>query len=449
MPPPPRSSGPGRDGPRDVEVDAFLTEVARRVHGAHQQVVVAIGGFDQIRIEFGYRLAQEIFAALVTRLNAREWLVGPSRIATGKLAVCTATADAQGLGEQLRLDLSAPIQTDEGPIDLEIGIGIAAATKGLEDDACLRAADYQAMLALSTGGGVFVTQTASAEPLPNVFTLQRDIRRALQAGEMELHYQPVVSAKDYSLVCAEALVRWRRGHELILPGSFIPAIERTQVMDDLGRWVLQEAAHALGSLSQEGALPDDFACSVNVAARQMTREDLAEDFASIIDASAVEAKHFAFEITESAEVSGSNAKPFINKMRERGARVMLDDFGTHYSSISYLHRFPFDAVKIDREFINAVASRPDDYVIVEAVAKLAHSLGMTVVAEGVVSFEQVLQLRALGIDHLQGFLIAPPMPLFGLRRFIKIGPQLGLAGSRSIETPPHTPGGPPQRPPGQ
>jgi EAL domain-containing protein (putative c-di-GMP-specific phosphodiesterase class I) len=437
MPPQSGGSRPSPGGPRGVDLDEFLAGVAaRRPHGEHQVVVVLIGGYDEIAIELGYRVADEILAALLVRLLAREWLVGPSRIATDKVAVCAVTTDPDRLGEQLSRELSAPVPTHAGSIELEIGIGIAVATEPYEDDRLLRSADHQARLALSTGRGVLVAQGAGAESLPNMHALQQEIRSALTSGEMELHYQPIVRADDYSLVCAEALVRWRRQDELVSPSSFIPAIERTSGMDELGRWVLQEAASALGSLQHERSLPDGFSCSVNVAARQMIREDLAEDFASIINASAVAPERFSFEITESSEITGTNAKPFMRRMQQLGAGVMLDDFGTHYSSISYLHRYPFDAVKIDREFISAVASRPDDYVIVEAVAKLAHSLGMIVIAEGVVSFEQVLQLRALGIDRLQGFLIAPPLPLFGLRRFIEIGPTLGLAGSRFMQDPP-------------
>ena len=259
--------------------------------------------------------------------------------------------------------------------------------------------------------------------------LERDLRKALEHGEFELHYQPEIDIDSGEWTGAEALLRWNRpGHGLVLPAQFVPALEESGLIVPVGRWVIQTACQQLHRWREAGI--GGVSLSVNVSAKQMlptcTREgegnwDAAmpnggvEGIVAHVDRCMrryqVVPGTLRLELTETALMS--NADKTIGqlaKLRDLGIQILVDDFGTGYSSMAYLKRFPIDTLKIDREFIRDLSDDPDDRAITRAMISLAHSLNLKVIAEGVETREQLDFLQGEHCDRAQGFYIAHPMP---------------------------------------
>jgi diguanylate cyclase (GGDEF)-like protein/PAS domain S-box-containing protein len=241
-------------------------------------------------------------------------------------------------------------------------------------------------------------------------TLELKLRRALAKQELELFYQPKVQLKTGLVVGYEALIRWRdpeRG--LVPPGEFIPLLEETGMILDVGNWVLRDAARQYEEWTRAGLEPPRIA--VNVSALQLAQPSFVDSLDAMLREAPVAASGLDLEITESVfvdDLAGNIEK--LRAARGRGFRIAIDDFGTGYSSLSYLSRMPLDALKIDRAFVSAMAEDPQQMSIVTMVISLAHALELKVIAEGVETATQAQLLRLLRCDEIQGYLIAKPMP---------------------------------------
>jgi EAL domain-containing protein (putative c-di-GMP-specific phosphodiesterase class I) len=241
-------------------------------------------------------------------------------------------------------------------------------------------------------------------------TLELKLRRALAKQEFELFYQPKVQLKTGLVVGYEALIRWRdpaRG--LVPPGEFIPLLEETGMILDVGNWVLRDAARQYEEWARAGNDPPRIA--VNVSALQLAQPSFVDSLDAVLREAPLAASGLDLEITESVFVDDLHGN--IEKLRAargRGFRIAIDDFGTGYSSLSYLSRMPLDALKIDRSFVNAMADDPQQMSIVTMVISLAHALELKVIAEGVETPTQAQLLRLLRCDEIQGYLVAKPMP---------------------------------------
>ncbi len=243
--------------------------------------------------------------------------------------------------------------------------------------------------------------------------LHNDLRHALDGGQFEVHYQPIVSLTDGRLHGLEALIRWRhptRG--LLAPGLFMPLAEETGLVIPIDRWVLQRACK---QLARWQALPRPDArrlsVSVNLSGHQLSDDTLVGAVEAALAGSGVDPKTLALEITEGILVSGTDAdKRTIDALYQLGVELHLDDFGVGYSSLSYLHRFPIHALKIDRSFIGHLALGDRESAIVQTIIVLGRHLNMRVTAEGVETVEQLASLRALGCTSAQGYLFARPRP---------------------------------------
>jgi diguanylate cyclase len=238
-------------------------------------------------------------------------------------------------------------------------------------------------------------------------TLGSELHEALRLGQFELHYQPKVDTATGWINSAEALIRWRhplRG--LLLPADFIPIAEECGLLDAIGEWVLCEACRQARVWQQRG--PRAVRVAVNLAPSQFRLSDLAGQIRRALEASGLDPTLLEIELTETAVMSDAEESIHILEAISRmGVLVSVDDFGTGYSSMSYLRRFPIDKLKIDRCFIEQMATRPDDASIVGAIISLAHSLRLKVIAEGVETPEQLQLLLKLGCDQYQGFYCSP------------------------------------------
>jgi diguanylate cyclase (GGDEF)-like protein len=270
------------------------------------------------------------------------------------------------------------------------------------------AAMYRAK-ALGRNGFHFFTAEINAA-LSERLSLERDLRRAIQAREFHLHYQPKVALGSGALTGAEALVRWAHPElGLLSPARFIPLAEETGLILPLGEWILRQACLRARAWLDAGL--DLKLISVNISARQFEQQDLVRRVADVLGATGLPPACLELELTESMMMA--HAEEYIerlNALKTLGVQLSVDDFGTGYSSLSYLKRFPVDRLKIDRSFVRDIVTDPDDAAIAQAVIRLGQILGLAVTAEGVETDEQLDFLRRHGCDEAQGYYFSPPLP---------------------------------------
>jgi diguanylate cyclase (GGDEF)-like protein/PAS domain S-box-containing protein len=243
--------------------------------------------------------------------------------------------------------------------------------------------------------------------------IERELRQALGREELVLHYQPVIALASGEITGLEALVRWQHPDRGLLdPSEFVAIAEESGLIDPIGRWVQESACRQ--ALEWHQLRPDQrlLDISVNLSARQVAHRDLADSVAEVLARTGLDPPHLHLEITESVLVEESAAATATLKaLSEIGVKLVLDDFGTGYSSLAYLNHFPFDALKIDRSFIDALGIEEERTAIVEAIIGMARALSLDVIAEGVENEAQLSELRRLGCDYAQGHLFSRALPL--------------------------------------
>jgi predicted signal transduction protein with EAL and GGDEF domain len=288
-----------------------------------------------------------------------------------------------------------------------ISLGVAVAPDdGTDSSALLKHADLALYRAKSDGRNCFrfyESQMDAAVQLRRA--LEIDLRNALARREFELHYQVVMSAAREPCG-AEALVRWRHPRRgLIGPDQFIPLAEEIGLIDSLGAWILGEAC------AEAAAWPANVRIAVNLSPAQFRRGDLVDVITGALERSGLAADRLELEITESVLLQKSEGNlDTLHAIKALGVSIVLDDFGTGYSSLGYLRMFPFDKIKIDRVFVQELASRADCAAIVCAITGLARSLSIVTTAEGVETEEQLALVRAAGCNQVQGYLFGRPGP---------------------------------------
>ncbi len=243
------------------------------------------------------------------------------------------------------------------------------------------------------------------------FVLQNDLYKAVERDELRLHYQPRIDLSTGRIDSAEALIRWEHPNwGLVMPGEFIPLAEESGLIVEIGMWVLQEALRQISAWDATGLTP--IRAAINFSAQQFLQKELVERIDAAIATAGVEPKRLEIEITESMLMHNQDAVTHIlGQLRKRGISISIDDFGTGYSSLSYLRRYPLDTLKIDRSFVRDISSKsPDSIALIASIIKLAKSLKMDVVAEGVETEEQLEALRQEQCSVIQGYLFCPPVP---------------------------------------
>jgi predicted signal transduction protein with EAL and GGDEF domain len=336
---------------------------------------------------------------------------------------------AAGLARRLLKELAEPFPLDGQDLQIGASIGITMfPLDGADAQQLLKNADLAMYRAKAVGRAnyQFFKQEMNLAFLRRK-ALERDLRRAVDNGDLELFYQPQVEAQRGSLVGAEALLRWshpERGP--VPPSEFIPVAEECGLIVPLGNWALQ-AACARNKAWQEAGWPP-IRVAVNLSAAQFLRRDLVADVARALEGSGLTPDHLELEITESLLMRDTEATiGTLRRLSDLGVRIALDDFGTGYSSMSYLRRFPVQKIKIDRSFVIEVTGNRSDTAIVRAVGGLARDLGLTVAAEGVETQEQADRLRELGCHELQGYHFGRPAAAARFERRLR-----DLRGQRDV-----------------
>ena len=338
--------------------------------------------------------------------------------------------------------LRAPIEIDGRTLVPLGSMGVATATTDRTTaEALLRAADLAMYDAKLRGKGCYaVFQDGMQQAAMRRVELENDLRRAVRQDELLLHYQPIVEVPSGRITGVEALVRWNHPTKgLVPPNDFIPVAEDSDLVVDLGRWVLWEAATQLKDWHDRYPEAAPFSMSVNLAARQLVSPWLVQEVERVIEATGVDPSSLILEITEGALMSETEPiEETLHRLRALGVRLAIDDFGTGWSSLSRLRSFPVDKLKIDRAFVREIASADDSAPLIAAIVAMAHSLGLLLVAEGVETVEQLACLHSLGCEEVQGYLLSRPvMPevleeLLAAPGGLLVGPEVDAPGTDGI-----------------
>lgn len=390
------ANDPARTAVLFVDVDDFKDINDRLGHHAG----------DTALVEIARRLATTTGpASTVARVGGDEFAVILHGVGDATEAAMTACDLLHALGE------GSVVPGHDVIVSASVGVALGSGTSTPED--LLRDADLAMYCAKLAGkGGVETYSSSMHDEAVERLRLETELRSVAERGQLDVDYQPIIDLGTGQTVGAEALVRWdhpRLGR--LSPDRFVPAAERTGAIVDIGAWILRRACHDTAGWLARCPLPKRFKVAVNLSARQLDDEDVVSIVAEALADSGLDACHLVLEITETAVVRDlAAAARTLHALRALGVQVALDDFGTGQSSLAQLRQLPVDALKLDRAFVAELSAPGQADAIVGSVVRLAHELGLTVVAEGVETALQLELVRTLGCDLAQGFLIGRPVP---------------------------------------
>ena len=391
--------------------------LAHRHSGKVAVLFLDLDGFKHINDSLGHSVGDKLLRSVAKRLLAcvrspdtvsrnggDEFIIVlqemelPNQAAITARRVLKTLADSHKVGE-LDLHVTASVGVSVYPDD------------GPDAETLIKNADTAMYQAKANGRKIFQFFT----PEMNVSaverqTIEEDLRHALENHEFALHYQPKVNLKTGAVVGAEALIRWAhptRGP--LSPSKFIPVAEETGLILPIGAWVLREACLQAKSWKDAGLSAGTMA--VNVSTVQFRNEGFLADLLSVLRETGLDPRSLELEVTESVLMKNIEVSVSVLKaVRDIGIRVAVDDFGTDYSSLSYLRRFPLDTLKIDQSFLHKIHAAPDDSIIVSAIIGMGRNIGLRVIAEGVETAEELNFLKANDCDEAQGYYFSRPVP---------------------------------------
>jgi diguanylate cyclase (GGDEF)-like protein len=345
-------------------------------------------------------------------------------------------SNASRVAARIAETLRMPFSIGEIKTHVSASIGIAAGSQGDSAEDLLRQADVAMYSAKAAGKGRWVVYKPDMlRTVRSRHDVGAELQLAVDRGEFQLRYQPVVSLESGGIVGAEALVRWNhptRGE--VGPDEFIGTAEENAIIVPIGRWVLDEACREAAGWSLLHATPAPWVAA-NLSARQLLHPTLIDDVTSALAASGLPPTSLILEVTESVLLHDADAAiEVLGKLRSRGIQIALDDFGTGYSSLSYLHRFPIDILKIAQGFVDVDDSNDERWILATAIISLGKALGLKVIAEGVERRAQVQRLKAAGCEFAQGFFFAHPLVADKLAAEFARDNAQGLGSDRMART---------------
>jgi diguanylate cyclase (GGDEF)-like protein len=426
---------------RALLADRFSQSIVQAKRRALPVAVLFIDldGFKAVNDALGHATGDELLREVAARLQSAVRTEDTvARISGDEFAVVLAELvrpeDAALVAQKVIDSLAESIQVQGREIFVTASVGIAAFPADGEDaETLISAADAAMYRAKQTGRNAYQFFTAQINQRSRArVQLGSELRKALERDEFDLFYQPRYELGTRRPICAEALLRWKHPERsFVPPAEFIPVLEETGLITQVGEWAIRRACDDLRMWQSAGC---DISVSVNLSARQFRQQDLDRRIKTVVNAVGVDPASIELEITESQLVADpDHGVRVMRALCDAGLRIAIDDFGTGYSSLAYLTRFPLSALKIDRSFVRDMSRDKSDATIVRTIIEMAHSLAFTVVAEGVESEEQANLLQLLRCEQAQGYLFAEPMPVHELiRLYGRPGrqPHLSLAYTR-------------------
>ena len=389
-------------------------------------VLIDIDDFRNINESLGYEIGDLVLQYVAGRISeccrARDVVarMGGDKFALLLPDIKNSHDDVLLVATRVMDELSASFTVHEHQCFVNISIGIAFFPEhGRDTQVLLQKAEMALYKAKELGKSrVTVFTEEVSEVVQRRIELMHKLRLALERSEFELYYQPKIRLDNFLITGVEALIRWQgEDGEIVGPDEFIPLVEQSDLIIDLGDWVIEQACSQLRIWHDQGY--SDLTMAVNLSARQFLDPDLVDKLFSVLDRNRLKAHSLHLEITEHTMVEYiTEATIIMERLARHGFVLSIDDFGTGFSSLAYLKQFPITTLKIDRSFIKDLPVDSHDKTIVSLVQSLAKSLGMSVIAEGVETWEQLDFLRQLNCDEFQGYLCSRPLPAKEFERFI-------------------------------
>jgi len=365
----------------------------------------SMGGLagDELLITFARRLILALRAGdILARTGGNEFGI--------LVSLRRGVEDALKAAERITKVMAAPFKISDLEIRVECAIGVAMMHAGQDPEELFRNAQF-AVKQAKLEGKPQVYEPKQATEARRRFSIETELRRALDRDQLKLFYQPLINLKSGEVSGFEALARWDhedRGE--ISPTEFIPVAEESGLILQLGRWAMDKAARTLAAWDQAAGEKLPFYVGVNLSAIQVARDNIADVVENALRSSGLSGERITLELTESSIVQDpARATRVFDALKALDTTVAMDDFGTGYSSLAYLQRLPIDVLKIDRSFVSGMMVDPDSVAIVRAVLSLAEALGMSTTAEGIETVELATTLATLGCASGQGFYFARPL----------------------------------------
>ena len=414
-----------------------MTMALSRARRQHRRVAVAFLDLDRFKLVndgLGHAAGDELLQAVARRLTEavrNEDTV--ARFGGDEFTILweglADDEDPAMAGRRVMEELTLPFELDGSPVYVTASLGVAVTDGTASASVLLRDADTAMYLAKEGGRNrvEIFDGKGHVAALENLHTMN-ELHHALADGEFRLHYQPIVDMTSGSVTALEALLRWehpRRG--LLGPDEFVRVAEECGFIVPVGAWVLEQACRqaAAWNATASAAGVEPLEVNVNISPRQLASPDFVETVRAVVTSSGLAAELLCLELTEGTLMHDEGlAAQTLGELRRLGVRIGIDDFGTGYSSLSYLKKFPIDSLKVDRTFVDGLGGESDESVIVGAIIALAHSLGLVAVAEGVETERALGELRRLGCDRVQGFLLGRPAPAEVVEPLVLAGRRL-------------------------
>lgn len=431
---------------RALFMDRLEQAIARAKRQANYLFAVLFLDLDRFKVindSLGHIVGDQLLIAISRRLEAclrRGDTI--ARLGGDEFAILLENIQSEQyviqIAERLQADLMLPFNVGRHEIFASTSIGIAFSTTDYEHSQdLLRDADTAMYHAKGMGKAQYqIFDTTMHVKAVALLKLETDLRRALERQEFQLHYQPIVSLRNHEIIGFEALVRWHhieRG--LISPVEFIPIAEETGLIIPLGLWVLREACRQMCDWQQRFSEAEALTISVNISGKQFSQTNFITQIKQILQETGLSAHSLKLEITESTLMSNvDSTTETLLELQTLGIQLSMDDFGTGYSSLSYLNRFPIDTLKIDRSFTQSVDTDSEKLEIMRTVLMLARSLGMSAVAEGVETANQLAHLKELQCESGQGYFFSRPLDVKKAEGFISSTRSFELTRRKSGNT---------------
>jgi diguanylate cyclase (GGDEF)-like protein len=411
----------------------FVIERAKQ-HEDYQFAVLFLDldRFKNVNDSLGHSIGDQLLIAMARRLESCIRDVDMvARLGGDEFAILLdgipSQSEATNLAHRIQEKLQSPFNLSGHEVFTTTSIGIAVSSTGYDHpENMLRDADTAMYRAKAQGKACYeIFDKGMHTHAVYVLQMENDLRRAIEREELRVYYQPIVSLENGQLAGFEALIRWQHPERgFINPSDFIPLAEDTGLIVPLGLWILKRACQQLCLWQWQSPSNRSLFMSVNLSGKQVAQPSLVSDISEILAETHVEPRHLKLEITESAVMENAEmAAQLLKRLKAIGVQLSIDDFGTGYSSLSYLHRFPVNTLKIDRSFVGRIGEAAENIEIVRTVVSLAENMGMEVVAEGVETLSQLMQLRKLKCQYGQGYLFSRPIDAESVSTWISRKPD--------------------------